>query len=57
MTRRACLSWNNPDEPGLSIRFGTREKERIEFREGDPKRMERKLNQSAQIAAQVRAKT
>ncbi len=35
MTRRACSSWNNPDEPGLSIRFGTREKERIEFREGD----------------------
>lgn len=35
MTHRACLSWNNPDEPGLSIRFGTREKERIEFREGD----------------------
>lgn len=34
MTRRACLSWNNPDEPGLSIRFGMREKERIEFREG-----------------------
>ena len=33
MTRRACLSWNNPDEPGLSIRFGTREKERIEFRD------------------------
>lgn len=31
MTRRACSSWNNPDEPGLSIRFGTREKERIEF--------------------------
>ena len=34
MTRRACLSWNNPDEPGISIRFGTREKEQIEFREG-----------------------
>ena len=34
MTRRACLSWNNPDEPGISIRFGTREKERIEFWEG-----------------------
>ena len=34
MTRRACSSWNNPDEPGLSIRFGMREKERIEFREG-----------------------
>ena len=57
MTRRACLSWNNPDEPGLSIRFDTQEKERIVFREGDPKRMERKLNQSAQIAAQARAKT
>jgi len=57
MTRRACSSWNNPDEPGLSIRFGTREKERIEFREGDPKRMERKLNQSAQIIAQARVIT
>lgn len=57
MTRRACLNWNNPDEPGLSIRFGMREKERIEFREGDPKRMERKLNQSAQIIAQARVIT
>ena len=57
MTRRACLSWNNPDEPGLSIRFGTREKERIEFWEGDPKRMGRKPNQSAQIAAQARVRT
>ena len=57
MTRRACLSWNNPDEPGLSIRFDTQEKERIVFREGDPKRMERKLNQSAQIAAQARTNT
>lgn len=57
MTRRACLSWNNPNEPGISIRFDTQEKERVVFREGDPKRMERKLNQSAQIAAQVRAKT
>lgn len=57
MTRRACLSWNNPDEPGISIRFGTREKERIEFREGDPKRMEQKLNQSAQIIAQARVIT
>ena len=57
MTRRACSSWNNPDEPGLSIRFGTREKERIAFREGDPKRTERKLNQSAQIIAQARVIT
>lgn len=31
MTRRACLSWNNPDEPGLSIRFGTREKSGLSF--------------------------
>ena len=37
MTRRACLSWNNPDEPGISIRFGTREKERIEFWGGIPR--------------------
>ena len=57
MTHRACLSWNNPDEPGISIRFGTREKERFEFREGDPKRMGRKPNQSAQIAAQARVRT
>lgn len=57
MTRRACSSWSNPNEPGISIRFDTQEKERVVFREGDPKRMERKLNQSAQIAAQVRAKT
>lgn len=57
MTRRACSSWNNPNEPDISIRFDMQEKERIVFREGDPKRMERKLNQSAQIAAQVRAKT
>ena len=57
MTRRACLSWNNPNEPGISIRFDTREKERVVFREGDPKRMERKLNQSAQIIAQARVIT
>lgn len=57
MTRRACSSWNNPDEPGLSIRFGMREKERIEFREKRHKRMERKLNQSAQIIAQARVIT
>lgn len=57
MTRRACSSWNNPDEPGISIRFGTREKERIEFREKRHKRMERKLNQSAQIIAQARVIT
>ena len=31
MTRRACLSWNNPDEPGLSIRFGMREKSGLSF--------------------------
>ena len=37
MTRRACLSWNNPDEPSLSIRFGMREKERIEFLGGIPR--------------------
>ena len=40
MTRRACLSWNNPDEPGIPIRFGRRGKERIEFREKRHKRME-----------------
>ena len=57
MTRRACLSWNNPNEPGISIRFDTREKERVVFREGDTKRMERKLNQSAQIIAQARVIT
>lgn len=34
MTRRACLSWNNPDEPGISIRFGTREKSGLSFWEG-----------------------
>ena len=54
---QACSSWSNPNEPGISIRFDTQEKERIVFREGDPKRMERKLNQSAQIATQARAKT
>lgn len=34
MTRRACSSWSNPNEPGISIRFDTQEKERIVFREG-----------------------
>lgn len=57
MTRRACSSWSNPNEPGISIRFDMQEKERIVFREGDPKRMERKLNQSAQIIAQARVIT
>lgn len=31
MTRRACLSWNNPDKPGIPIRFGRRGKSELSF--------------------------